>query len=76
MTEYYWTLIYIDDYVICNVPLNLGYGYNGDDNDEGFAGYGLNPPAQGALVMLNKSMDKFVYYNKLILSITSAQPKH
>ena len=22
------------------MPLNLGYGYNGDDNDEGFAGYG------------------------------------
>ena len=75
-----WTDIdlgfYIDDYVGCNVPLNLGYGYNGDDNDEGFAGYGLNPPAQG-VVMLNKSMDKFVYYNNdFTITGNPSQPKH
>jgi len=53
---------YLDDYVGCNVPLNLSYTYNGDTDDEGAAGYGFNPPAQG-LVYLNGTMDKFVYYN-------------
>ena len=53
---------YLDDYVGCNVPLNLSYTYNGDMDDEGAAGYGFNPPAQG-LVYLNGTMDKFVYYN-------------
>jgi hypothetical protein len=53
---------YLDDYVGCNIPLNLSYTYNGDIDDEGVAGYGLNPPAQG-LVYLNHTMDKFVYYN-------------
>jgi hypothetical protein len=53
---------YLDDYVGCNVPLNLSYTYNGDMEDEGSAGYGFNPPAQG-LVYLNGTMDKFMYYN-------------
>ena len=53
---------YADDYVGCNVPLNLGYGYNGDNEDEGSYGYGFNPPAQG-IVYLNNEMSKFVYYN-------------
>ena len=52
---------YTDDYVGCNVPLNLGYVYNGDNEDEGPNGYGLNPPAQG-VVYLNNEMSKFVYY--------------
>lgn len=34
-----------DDYVGCDVGLNLAYVYNGDLNDDG--GYGLNPPACG-----------------------------
>ena len=38
---------YLDDYVGCNVPLNLGYTFNGDMLDEGANGYGLYPPAQG-----------------------------
>lgn len=38
---------YLDDYVGCDVPRGLGYTYNGDDEDEGPAGYGLNPPALG-----------------------------
>jgi hypothetical protein len=54
--------LYLDDYVGSNVDLDLGYTYNGDNDDEGPSGYGLNPPAQG-LVYLNKTMDKFVYYN-------------
>ena len=53
---------YEDDYVGCNVGLDLGYSYNGDNDDEGANGYGINPPAQG-LVYLNGSMDKFMYYN-------------
>lgn len=36
-----------DDYVGCDVGLGLGYCYNGDPNDEGGGGYGLNPPAVG-----------------------------
>jgi hypothetical protein len=38
---------YTDDYVGCDVERGLGYCYNGDQNDEGLAGYGLNPPAIG-----------------------------
>tara|TARA_B100001142_G_scaffold140769_1_gene142151 strand:+ start:9498 stop:10946 length:1449 start_codon:yes stop_codon:yes gene_type:complete len=53
---------YTDDYIGCNVPLNLGYTFNGDTLDEGANGYGINPPAQG-LVYLNSIMEKFVYYN-------------
>ena len=53
---------YYDDYVGCNVGLDLGYTYNGDNDDEGANGYGINPPAQG-LVYLNGTMDKFMYYN-------------
>jgi len=75
-----WTDIdlgyYMDDYVGCNVQLNLGYGYNGDYNDEGFTGYGLNPPAQG-VVILNKSMDKFIYYNNdFTVTGNPTEPNH
>lgn len=38
---------YSDDYVECDVKRNLGLCYNGDDNDEGILGYGLNPPSVG-----------------------------
>lgn len=39
-----------DDYVGCDVNRGLGYTYNGDDYDgdnQGFRGYGDNPPALG-----------------------------
>ncbi|MCB0782814.1 MAG: T9SS C-terminal target domain-containing protein, partial [Flavobacteriales bacterium] len=39
-----------DDFVGCDVQRGLGYGYNGDNNDEGcngYPGYGLQPPAIG-----------------------------
>ncbi len=36
-----------DDYVGCDVNLGLGYVFNGDPDDEGAGGYGLNPPAAG-----------------------------
>ena len=38
---------YLDDYVGCDVKRGLGYCYNGDNNDDGVYGYGLNPPAVG-----------------------------
>lgn len=36
-----------DDYVGCDVRRGLGICYNGDDNDEGVQGYGVNPPSIG-----------------------------
>ncbi len=36
---------YLDDFVGCDVGRGLGYCYNGDAEDEGVRGYGLNPPA-------------------------------
>jgi hypothetical protein len=36
-----------DDYVGCDTTLGLGICYNGDSEDEGANGYGLNPPAVG-----------------------------
>lgn len=38
---------YADDYVGCDVARGLGFCYNGDDDDEGVLGYGLNPPTIG-----------------------------
>lgn len=38
---------FVDDYVGCDVKRALGICYNGDDNDEGVLGYGLNPPTIG-----------------------------
>ncbi|MGB0999828.1 MAG: hypothetical protein ACPGVE_05755 [Flavobacteriales bacterium] len=38
---------YEDDFVGCDVNRGLGYTYNGDANDEGATGYGINPPALG-----------------------------
>ncbi|HEX5001359.1 MAG TPA: hypothetical protein VFW78_02595 [Bacteroidia bacterium] len=38
---------YDDDYVGCDVEKGLGYCYNGDADDDGATGYGLNPPAVG-----------------------------
>ncbi|MEM7656759.1 MAG: hypothetical protein AAF399_11565, partial [Bacteroidota bacterium] len=36
-----------DDYVGCDTLRGLGYSYNADNDDDGPAGYGLNPPAIG-----------------------------
>ncbi|KAA9345626.1 T9SS type A sorting domain-containing protein [Adhaeribacter soli] len=38
---------YNDDFVGCDVGRGLGICYNGDNDDEGANGYGLNPPAVG-----------------------------
>lgn len=36
-----------DDIIGCDIARGLGYCYNGDTDDEGPNGYGLNPPAIG-----------------------------
>ncbi len=62
---------YSDDYVECDIPRNLGICYNGDDNDEGILGYGLNPPSVGVTFFEGPrrpdsteiGLTKFVYYN-------------
>lgn len=38
---------YNDDYVGCDVVRGLGFCYNGDADDDGQFGYGINPPAAG-----------------------------
>lgn len=62
---------YSDDYVGCDVGRNLGFCYNGDDDDEGILGYGLNPPSVGTTFFEGPrdsagneiGITKFVYYN-------------
>lgn len=62
---------YADDYVGCDVPRSLGICYNGDDNDDGILGYGLNPPTVGVDFFKGPKdengnllgMAKFVYYD-------------
>lgn len=53
-----------DDYVGSYVLKNMGAAYNGDDNDEGPNGFGINPNriAVGT-PFLNKSMDHFMLFN-------------
>lgn len=38
---------YLDDFVGCDVMRGLGFCYNGDADDDGAVGYGVNPPAIG-----------------------------
>ncbi|MCC6721893.1 MAG: hypothetical protein IT243_06795 [Bacteroidia bacterium] len=69
---------YRDDYVGCDVKRSLGFCYNGDDNDEGILGYGLNPPSvgvdffegpkkdttiNGVDTSIELGMSRFVYYD-------------
>jgi len=62
---------YADDYVGCDVSRSLGFCYNGDDNDDGVLGYGLNPPSvgvdffEGPIDTSGKQlgMSTFIYYN-------------
>ena len=62
---------YSDDYVGVDVKRNLGFCYNGDDDDEGILGYGLNPPSVGTTFFEGPrdsagneiGLTKFVYYN-------------
>ena len=76
---------YSDDYVECDVQRNLGICYNGDDNDEGILGYGLNPPSVGVTFFEGPrrpdsseiGLTKFVYYNN-DFSVTGnpSRPEH
>lgn len=62
---------YSDDYVGCDVGRSLGFCYNGDDDDEGVLGYGLNPPTIGVdyfegptdSVGNQMGLSHFMYYN-------------
>jgi len=62
---------YADDYVGCDVNRSLGYCYNGDDEDEGVLGYGLNPPTIGVDYFEGPTdsagnqmgLSHFMYYN-------------
>ncbi|MSP57640.1 MAG: hypothetical protein CK532_00745 [Flavobacteriales bacterium] len=62
---------YADDYVGCDVGRSLGFCYNGDDDDEGVLGYGLNPPTIGVdyfegptdSVGNQMGLSHFMYYN-------------
>ncbi len=62
---------YSDDYVGVDVSRNLGFCYNGDDDDEGILGYGTNPPSVGTDFFEGPrdangkeiGLTKFIYYN-------------
>jgi hypothetical protein len=43
--------LYTDDFMGCDVNLNLAFGYNGDANDDMPLGYGLIPPAAGIKIL-------------------------
>lgn len=47
---------YADDYVGCDTTRNLGYCYNGDDDDEGILGYGAHPPTVGLDFLKDQKM--------------------
>lgn len=42
---------YLDDYVGCDTMLHAGFVYNGDNDDGGYTGYGLNPPMQNVTIL-------------------------
>jgi len=48
---------YDDDYIGCDVTRNMYYAYNGDNDDEGLSGYGINPPAQGVIFLKGPAAD-------------------
>jgi hypothetical protein len=76
---------YNDDYVECDVKRNLGICFNGDDNDEGILGYGLNPPSIGVNFFEGPrrqdgteiGLTKFVYYNNDFTNFGNpSRPEH
>jgi hypothetical protein len=52
---------YLDDYIGCSPQGNFGFVYNSDNEDEGTAGYGINPPML-SVVFLSDSMTNFMGY--------------
>lgn len=66
---------YNDDYCGVDVPRNLVYVYNGDNNDEanaGRPGYGTNPPAMG-MVSLNHPLTSSVFPGDVIMPNPNAE---
>ncbi len=53
----------MDDYVGTDISLNMVYCYNGDIDDEGASGYGLNPPAVGVYFLNTPLYGSLVYDN-------------
>ncbi|MCY7362873.1 MAG: hypothetical protein LH629_12530, partial [Ignavibacteria bacterium] len=54
----------LDDFVGTDVGRDMIYGYNGDNDDEGITGYGINPPAQG-IIFLNHPLSKSLSFNNI-----------
>ncbi|PKP45622.1 MAG: hypothetical protein CVT94_17475 [Bacteroidetes bacterium HGW-Bacteroidetes-11] len=54
-----------DDFAGVHQPLNMGFFYNGDENDEEYegysSGYGFHPPAQ-SVMLLNRNIAGFIPY--------------
>lgn len=50
-----------DDYIGCSPDNNFAFVYNGDNDDEGPAGYGVNPPML-SIVFLSDTMTNFMAY--------------
>jgi hypothetical protein len=42
---------YLDDLIGCDSTRAAGFVYNGDNNDDGAAGYGMNPPMQNIKIL-------------------------
>jgi type IX secretion system substrate protein/two component regulator with propeller domain len=40
-----------DDYIGCDSTLGVGFAYNGDNDDDGVYGYGVNPPMQNVVIL-------------------------
>ena len=53
---------FADDFVGSDSATNMIYAYNGDNDDEGIRGYGLNPPSQN-MMFLNRNLGGAMYYN-------------
>ncbi|HLT25044.1 MAG TPA: T9SS type A sorting domain-containing protein [Ignavibacteria bacterium] len=53
----------VDDYVGCDINLDMGFCYNADNNDSGFvSGYGVNPPAVGIMLLKTPYLTGNVQY--------------
>ncbi len=48
---------FTDNYMGCDSILGAGFAYNGDNDDEGLEGYGLNPPMQNIVVLKGMEAD-------------------
>ncbi len=67
---------YADDYIGTDVKRNMVYAYNGDDNDEGILGYGLNPPAQGCMLLNKPIWNSNFFLNNFTKVGNPTKPQH